>query len=48
METILKAENQSYHIGNSNYEITREFNLQKSLKDIILEKITSTEIRLHN
>lgn len=48
MDTLINTGYKTYQIGNSCYEITREFNLQKSLKDIIVEKITSNNVRLHN
>lgn len=41
METTNGTVNNSYNIGNGVYEIIRVFNDSKSIKDIILEKITN-------
>lgn len=41
------AEN-TYSIGNSNYEVTRIFSEEKSVKDILLESISGGKTSSHN
>jgi len=38
----------TYSIGNSNYEVTRIFDENKSVKDILLETISSGKTNAHN
>lgn len=48
METIIIKSNNQYVVGKGVYEITRVFNKEKTLKDIILEKITNDNNNSHN
>lgn len=38
----------TYTIGNSNYEVTRIFDENKSVKDILLETISGRKTSSHN
>lgn len=43
-----KSTSNQYQFGNSNYEVTRIFSGQKSIKDIIQEKLTIEKQALQN